>query len=128
VVGYFKELYQQFDDWLLVVAAYNCGSGKVYKAIKLSGSHDFWKLQRYLPAETKAHVKHFIATHYYYEQSGSIVTLTKKERLNYLASVAEIEAKSKETKMDGHTDSANQPSNVSLVNQQDSAMIVEWRK
>lgn len=82
---YFKTLYSQFDDWLLVVAAYNCGAGGVYKAIKLSGSREFWKLQRFLPAETRNHVKRFIATHFYYEQNGSMVTLTKKERLQYLS-------------------------------------------
>lgn len=82
-----KELYKDLDDWLLVVAAYNCGVGNVYKAIKLSGSRDYWKLQRYLPGETKLHVKRFIAIHYYYEQRGSVATLTKQERLDYLASL-----------------------------------------
>lgn len=82
-----KELYKDLDDWLLVVAAYNCGVGNVYKAIKLSGSRDYWKLQRYLPGETKQHVKRFIAIHYYYEQSGSVATLTKQERLDYFASL-----------------------------------------
>lgn len=82
-----KELYKDLDDWLLVVAAYNCGIGNVYKAIKLSGSRDYWKLQRYLPGETKQHVKRFIAIHYYYEKSGSVATLTKQERLDYLASL-----------------------------------------
>lgn len=74
-----RDLYKQFDDWLLVVAAYNCGPGGVYKAIKKSGSKNFWKLQQFLPAETRAHVKRFIGTHYNYEQQGSIVTLTKDE-------------------------------------------------
>ena len=82
-----KELYKNLDDWLLVVAAYNCGIGNVYKAIKLSGSRDYWKLQRYLPGETKLHVKRFIAIHYYYEQKGSVATLTKQERLDYFASL-----------------------------------------
>ncbi|NCU05599.1 MAG: lytic transglycosylase domain-containing protein [Chitinophagaceae bacterium] len=81
---YLNALYKQFDDWLLVVAAYNCGSGNVQKAIKLSGSRDFWKLQRYLPKESRDHVKRFIATHFFYEEKGSIVTLTKNERSNYL--------------------------------------------
>lgn len=81
---YLNDLYKQFDDWLLVVAAYNCGSGNVQKAIKLSGSRDFWKLQRYLPKESRDHVKRFIATHFFYEEKGSIVTLTKNERINFL--------------------------------------------
>lgn len=86
---YLNELYRQFDDWLLVVAAYNCGAGNVQKAIKKAGSREFWKLQRYLPGETRAHVKRFIATHFYYEEKGSLVTLTKTERNNYLASLNE---------------------------------------
>jgi membrane-bound lytic murein transglycosylase D len=84
---YLNDLYKQFDDWLLVVAAYNCGAGNVYKAIKQSGSRDFWKLQRYLPKETRDHVKRFIATHFYYEGEGSMATLTKTERIRYLASL-----------------------------------------
>jgi membrane-bound lytic murein transglycosylase D len=87
---YLKALYNQFDDWLLVVAAYNCGAGNVYKAIKLSGSREFWKMQRFLPAETRNHVKHFIATHFYYEENGSVVTLTKKERIRHLASLNDM--------------------------------------
>jgi membrane-bound lytic murein transglycosylase D len=84
---YLNDLYQLFDDWLLVVAAYNCGAGNVYKAIKQSGSRDFWKLQHYLPKETRDHVKRFIATHFYYEGEGSMATLTKAERIKYLASI-----------------------------------------
>lgn len=91
--AYLKELYSQFDDWLLVVAAYNCGSGKVLAAIRKSGSRDFSKLQGYLPAESRSHVKHFIAVHFYYEKAGSIVTLTKKERIRYLATLDEEVAK-----------------------------------
>lgn len=84
---HFKDLYKDLDDWLLAVAAYNCGIGNVYKAIKKSGSRDYWKLQRFLPAETKLHVKRFIAIHYYYEQKGSVATLTKQERLHYFESL-----------------------------------------
>ncbi|MDO9373991.1 MAG: lytic transglycosylase domain-containing protein [Ferruginibacter sp.] len=91
--AYMKELYNQFDDWLLVVAAYNCGSGKVLAAIRQSGSRDFSKLQQYLPAESRSHVKHFLAVHYYFEKAGSIVTLTKKERLRYLATINTTVAK-----------------------------------
>jgi len=83
---YLNTLYKQFDDWLLVIAAYNCGAGNVYKAIKLSGSREFWKMQLYLPKETRDHVKRFIATHFFFEGNGSLATLTKKERANYLHS------------------------------------------
>lgn len=74
-----KDLHTKFGDWLLVIASYNCGPGGVLKAIKKSGSRNYWKLQQFLPAETRKHVKKFIGTHYYYEDRGSIVTITKEE-------------------------------------------------
>jgi membrane-bound lytic murein transglycosylase D len=73
------ELYAIYGDWLLVIAAYNGGPGNVNSAIRKSGSRDFWKLQYNLPAESREHVKKFIATHYIMEGEGSITTLTKDE-------------------------------------------------
>ena len=84
---YLRDLNKIFDDWLLVIAAYNSGPGPVLKAIKRSGSRNFWKLQAYLPAETRGHVKRFIAIHYYFEGRGSLITLTKQERQKYEAAV-----------------------------------------
>ena len=77
---YLIDLYKEFGDWLLVIAAYNGGPGNVYSAIKKSGgSRNFWKLQNYLPAESRTHVKKFIGTHYIFEGSGGITTLTNAE-------------------------------------------------
>lgn len=77
---YLRDLYREFGDWLLVIAAYNGGPANVYAAIKKSqGSRNFWKLQYYLPAETRMHVKKFIGTHYIFEGQGSVTTLTKAE-------------------------------------------------
>lgn len=77
---YLRDLYNEFGDWLLVIAAYNGGPGNVYSAIKKSGgSRNFWKLQNYLPAESRMHVKKFIGTHYIFEGQGSVTTLTKAE-------------------------------------------------
>jgi membrane-bound lytic murein transglycosylase D len=78
---YLSDLYKQFQDWLLVIAAYNGGEGSVNRAIQLSGSRDFWKLQRYLPGESMNHVKKFIATHYVFEGEGGATTLTRQEAL-----------------------------------------------
>ncbi len=64
---YLLQLYKQMHDWLLVIAAYNGGPGRVYDAIRKSGSKDFWALQYYLPQESRNHVKKFIATHYIME-------------------------------------------------------------
>ncbi len=77
---YLTQLYSQFGDWLLVIAAYNGGPGNVYSAIRKSGSRNFWNLQYYLPEESRNHVKRFIATHYIMEGQGSVATLTKGER------------------------------------------------
>lgn len=71
-----KTLYKRYGDWLLVLSAYNAGMGRVDRAIKQSGSKDFWKVQRYLPNETRHHVRRFIATHYFFEGSGGATTLT----------------------------------------------------
>jgi len=92
---YLRDLYRQFGDWPLVIAAYNSGPGKVLTAIKKSGSRNFWVLQNYLPAETRGHVKRFIATHYYFEGYGSITTLTKSEVTAYKKSVSTFIAKQK---------------------------------
>ncbi len=62
-----RELYQKFGDWLLVVAAYNGGAGRLSKAIEKKKTKDFWALQYELPLETRNHVKKFIATHAIFE-------------------------------------------------------------
>lgn len=80
---YLKDLHKEFGDWLLVLAAYNGGPGTVYKAIRRSGSRNFWALQNFLPAESRAHVKRYIGTHYYFEGEGSLTTMTKSETLAY---------------------------------------------
>jgi len=61
-VAYLTDLYREFDDWYLALAAYNSGSGNVRRAIRKSGSRDFWTLQRYLPRETRSYVPAFIAS------------------------------------------------------------------
>ncbi|MES2881548.1 MAG: lytic transglycosylase domain-containing protein [Bacteroidota bacterium] len=79
---YLTDLYALYGDWLLVIAAYNGGPGNVNAAIRKSRSRNFWDLQNYLPAESRNHVKKFIATHYIMEGSGGMTTLTKTETAN----------------------------------------------
>lgn len=62
-----RESFAEFGDWLLVVAAYNGGAGRVRQAIKKKGTKDFWIIQYDLPLETRNHVKKFIATQYIFE-------------------------------------------------------------
>ncbi len=61
-VAYLSDLFNEFDDWHLALAAYNSGAGNVRRAIRRSGSRDFWTLKRYLPRETKNYVPAFIAS------------------------------------------------------------------
>lgn len=65
---YLSTLYRVFEDWDLVLAAYNSGPGNVAKAIRRSGgSENYWKLRPYLPRETAGYVPAFIATMYIFE-------------------------------------------------------------
>jgi membrane-bound lytic murein transglycosylase D len=74
-----NELHEEFGDWLLVIAAYNGGVGRVKQAIRKSGSRNFWVLQSYLPEQTRNHVKKYIGTHYIFEGGGGWTTLTASE-------------------------------------------------
>ena len=58
---YFKDLYEEFDDCYLALAAYNCGSTRVHRAIKRNGSKNYWDLYS-LPSETKNYVPNVMAT------------------------------------------------------------------
>jgi membrane-bound lytic murein transglycosylase D len=64
-VAYLKDLYEIYGDWMLVIAAYNCGPGNVNKAIRRSGGkRDYWDIYEYLPRETRGYVPAFIAANY----------------------------------------------------------------
>ena len=69
---YLKDLHAEFGDWFLVMAAYNCGEGPVYSAIKQAKSRNYWKLQHSLPPETREYVKKFYAIRYYFEGGYSL--------------------------------------------------------
>jgi len=69
---YVKDLYSIYNDWILVIAAYNCGPGNVNKAIRRSGGkRNYWDIYYYLPRETRGHLPAFIAATYvmnYYKE------------------------------------------------------------
>ena len=73
-VRYLKDLYNIYNDWNLVLAAYNCGPGNVNKAIRRAdGETDYWKIYPFLPKETRGYVPGFIAANYvmtYYCEHG----------------------------------------------------------
>jgi LysM repeat protein len=56
---YIADLYDQFGDWALVLAAYNTGGGRVERKIRQHGHDNFWNLR--LPSQTTAHIPKYIA-------------------------------------------------------------------
>lgn len=63
-LDYLQSLHDQFDgDWLLAIAAYNCGAGNVQRAVSRNQRQgrpiDFWHLK--LPTETRAYVPKLLA-------------------------------------------------------------------
>ncbi len=98
-----RDLYEIYNDWILVIAAYNCGPGNVNKAIRRSGGKtNYWDIYYYLPRETRGHVPAFIAATYvmnYYSEHNltpasveiPIITdtLVVKEKL-HLQQVSEV--------------------------------------
>ena len=62
---YMLKMYDVFEDWNLVLAAYNSGPGNVRKAIRRSGGKtSYWEIRPFLPRETSAYVPLFIAATY----------------------------------------------------------------
>ncbi len=72
---YLKQLYNLFDNWLLAIAAYNCGPVNITKAIRRSGGlNSFWGIYPYLPRETRNYIPLFIGVYYacYYHNEHNI--------------------------------------------------------
>jgi membrane-bound lytic murein transglycosylase D len=62
---YIKDLYKIYNDWILVIAAYNCGPGNVNKAIRRSGNKkDYWEIYYRLPRETRGYIPQYVAATY----------------------------------------------------------------
>jgi len=64
-IEYLKELHRIFGDWSTVLAAYNCGEGRVLKEIRnqnINYLDNFWDLYERLPQETARYVPRFLAT------------------------------------------------------------------
>lgn len=57
-------LYAEFGDWALALAAYNCGPGRVRKALRIANCDDFWSIKKYLPRQTQRYIPAMMATIY----------------------------------------------------------------
>lgn len=78
---YLNDLHKIYNDWILAIAAYNCGPGNVSKAIRRAGGKtDFWQIYYYLPKETRGYVPAYIAATYmmnYYDKHNiSVVPIS----------------------------------------------------
>ncbi len=105
-VHFLEDLHKIYDDWLLAIAAYNCGPGNVNKAIRRAGGQrDFWKIYYYLPRETRGYVPAFIAAaytmtyseeHYLYPVTSALpkmtdtIMITKPLHFNQVAEMMNI--------------------------------------
>ena len=104
---YLSVLYDQFGDWGLAIAAYNCGETNVQKALIRAGGEgkDYWQVYNYLPRETRGYVPAFIAANYimtYYCEHGinplqaslpaasDTIVLMKELTFNQIASVSGV--------------------------------------
>ena len=62
---FIRDLYSIYNDWVLVIAAYDCGPGNVNKAIARSGNKkDYWDIYYRLPRETRGYIPQYIAAAY----------------------------------------------------------------
>ena len=102
---YLRDLYRIYNDWHLVIAAYNCGPGNVAKAMRRSGKTTYWEIYNFLPQETRGYVPIFIAANYvmnYYKEHNicpaksiynyavDTVMITDRVHLRQIADVIDI--------------------------------------
>ncbi len=106
---YLVDAYKRIGDWLLTIAAFNCGTGAVTRAIERSGGvADFWKVRSFLPKETQNYVPAFIATVYamnYYQNHGieskpasfsiftDVIQINKQISISSIAKAAGVDSK-----------------------------------
>lgn len=97
--AYFRDAYAELGDWLLAIAAYNCGTGNVNRAINKAGSRDFWEIRPYLPLETRNYVPALIAAIYIMKcpqmhqiraQASSLALKTDTVQVSRFVSLASI--------------------------------------
>ncbi len=81
---YLQDLYKRFNDWDLVLAAYNAGPGNVSKAIRKSGGmRNYWNIRKYLPKETRNYVPTFYTIMYLFEYGNEHNIRPKNTQINF---------------------------------------------
>lgn len=77
-----SHLYKKYNNWVTVVAAYNCGEGNIAKAMAAAGSSQYHIFSKYLPAETINHVKKYLNACYATGELQSVVSNYNSSRMN----------------------------------------------
>lgn len=75
-------LYKKYNNWVTVVAAYNCGEGNVAKAMQAAGSSQYHEFSKYLPGETINHVKKYLNACYATGELQSVLSNYNSSRMN----------------------------------------------
>lgn len=76
------KLYKKYNNWVTVVAAYNCGEGNIAKAMAAAGSSQYHIFSKYLPAETVNHVKKYLNACYATGELQSVLSNYNSSRMN----------------------------------------------
>lgn len=80
---YLKQLYKIFGDWNLVLSAYNSGEGRVLDAIRAAGTKNYWKVRKFLPAETRAYAPSFHAVRFIGKMYGVYYSYLPRLKYDY---------------------------------------------
>jgi membrane-bound lytic murein transglycosylase D len=93
-LDYMQLLYETYGNWTLALAAYNCGTGRINKAIKdANGSKNYWEVAQYLPTETKKYIPRFIGAMYLmnYYYLHDLNPKEPSEDIKFISSVQVVE-------------------------------------
>lgn len=88
--AYFRDAYEELGDWLLAIAAYNCGKGNVTRAMDKAGSRDFWEIRQFLPKETRDYVPAFIAAVYLMNYAKTHDIVAKAPLINFKTDTIQV--------------------------------------
>lgn len=75
-------LYKKYNNWITVVAAYNCGEGNIAKAMSAAGSSQYHIFYKFLPEETINHVKKYLNACYATGELQSVLANYNNSRMN----------------------------------------------
>jgi len=75
-------LYKKYNNWVTVVAAYNCGEGNIAKAMAAAGSSQYHVFSKFLPLETINHVKKYLNACYATGELPTVLSNYNSSRMN----------------------------------------------